>query len=156
VAKVSKMKFLISALLLVAVAQSEAFMGADVSKWTPMVCDKGSWGPHPDRMKEIGACSGTYGTEPGKKNPNCVFYCHAVALGVLGSNGLPSPAIYDRWVDETFPAVHKSGSKKWFRDCYEKHGKAIGKGDQDCTNAKKFLDCTWGIVAGLPLSCAKA
>jgi len=118
-----------------------------------LVCKDGFYTADDRIMSDIGSCNSRYGPEAGKQNPNCIFYCHGEALGILNSKHLGQRNILDDWIKKSFPKRYSEASLKHIGNCWDMHGHHMGKSDTDCKNAKQFLDCMWSVVKAVPLKC---
>jgi len=127
---------------------SRALGSGPLPKLPTLVCSKGVLGPDARLGKALAPCQDpqVYGEGAGKINPNCAMWCMNKAFGLLDARtNLPTVAVYDKWVNENFPAEHKDVARKHFRECYERFGSKININDNSCKMAGAYNTCNWRV-----------
>ncbi|CAG7834584.1 unnamed protein product [Allacma fusca] len=86
-----------------------------------------------------------WGTEEGKKNPNCKFFCQGRGVGVLNENGIPTDELYNTYIDLAFPVDSRPKVKSHVEECIATLGNKVDPKDSDCVGAAEFNKCVFQV-----------
>ncbi|XP_021958350.1 uncharacterized protein LOC110854240 [Folsomia candida] len=125
--------------------RAEDVAAIDTSKFQPLTCRNGTYGPSDVQAGRMATECTNYGVEAGQQNPNCVYFCQSEILGLLNTDGLPSRIGYDTFAEHTIVPEYRTMAIDWFRECFDKYGDQIDKTDTECKAAGQLNTCTWSI-----------
>jgi hypothetical protein len=87
-----------------------------------------------------------WGSEEGKQDPNCKFYCQGYSVGILDDTGHPSKAGYDQYLDLAIVSEdQRAKAKELIYECLETMADKIDINDPKCVGAGEFNKCIFRI-----------